>query len=123
MRLINALGVALLVSAIGAAPAFAAGNKMLEHADKMLEGAKTSLAQAITTSEEQVGGKALSAGLARMHDRDFYDVRVLKGGEVTDVRIGIDDGKVMSTHPMEHAHAGKHKPSTSDKSEQPESRG
>ena len=93
---------------------------MLEHADKVLEGAKTTLSQAVTTAESQGDGKALSARLARHHGKDFYDVHVLKGTELTDLRVGIEDGKVISTHPMHHGHTAKTKAAPQ---EQPASKG
>ncbi len=79
MKLSNALRVPLLVLAIAAAPVFAASERMLEHADKVLEGANTTLSQAISTAEAQVGGKALSARLARWHDKDFYGCPCAQG--------------------------------------------
>jgi hypothetical protein len=110
MKISNTLRIPLVVLAIAAAPVFAASEKMLEQADKVLEGAKTSLTQAISTAETEVGGKALSARLERWHKQDFYDVRVLKDDQLTDVHIGIDDGKILSTHPMGHGHMAKAKP-------------
>ena len=117
MNLRNALHIPLLVAVIAAAPAFAAGNEMVEHAEKVLDRAKTTLSQAISAAETEVGGKALSARLARRHHQDFYDVRVLKGGELTEVRVAIDDGKILSTHPLEHGHMAKTKPATPEKPE------
>lgn len=118
MRLHNALRVPLVVAAIAAAPSFAAGDGKLEHAEKVLEGAKTTLAQAISTAENQVGGKALSARLVRRHHLDLYDVDVLKGSELTEVDIAIEDGRVLSTRPIEHGHMAKAKPAA-EKTEQP----
>jgi uncharacterized membrane protein YkoI len=122
MKLSNALRIPVLVAAIAAAPAFAAGNDMVQHAEKVLDSAKTTLTQAISAAENQVGGKALSARLARRHHQDFYDVRVLKGDELTEVRVAIDDGKILSTHPLEHGHMAKAKPAAPEKPEQPGNR-
>ena len=109
MKLGNALRIPLVALAIAAAPVFAASERMLEHADKVLEGAKTTLSQAVSAAETEVGGKALSARLEWRHKKDFYDVRVLKGDQLTDVHVGIDDGKILSTHPLEHGHMAKAK--------------
>jgi len=119
MNALNALRIPLFVAAVAAAPAFAAGDQAVEHAEKVLDGAKTTLSQAISTAEGEVGGKALSAHLARYHHQDFYDVHVIKAGEVTDVRVAIDDGKIVSSHPMEHGHPSKAKAATPEKPEQP----
>jgi hypothetical protein len=127
MKLSN---IPLVVLAIAAAPVFAASEKMLEHADQVLEGAKTTLSQAISTAEAEVGGKALSARLERRHNKDFYDVHVLKGEQLTDVHVGIDDGKILSSYPMENGHMAKAKPKAAvpektmpEKAEQPGSKG
>jgi hypothetical protein len=119
MKLMNALRIPLFAAALAAAPAFAAGDQAIEHAEKVLDGAKTTLSQAISTAEGEVGGRALSAHLARYHHQDFYDVHVIKAGEITDVRIAIDDGKIVSSHPMEHGHLTKAKPAAPQKPEQP----
>ena len=104
MKLSNGIRAAALVLAVAAAPAFAAGDKALERADKVMGEAKVTLSQAISTAETQVGGKAIMARLAWRHDQNFYDVHVLKGNELMDVRVGIDDGKVISTGPLERHH-------------------
>ena len=109
MSLGDALRIAVCVVAIAAAPAFAASEKMLEHADKVLESAKTTLSQAISAAEVQVNGKALSARLERWHGHDFYDVRVVSGEKLIDVHVAIDDGKILSTRPIEHGHMAKAK--------------
>jgi len=119
MNAMNVLRIPLFVAVLAAAPAFAAGTQGIEHAEKVLDGAKTTLSQAIATAEGEVGGKALSAHLARYHHQDFYDVHVIKAGEITDVRVGIDDGKVVSSHPIEQGHLSKAKPATLEKPEQP----
>jgi len=122
MKFSNALRVPLLAVAIAAAPAFAMSAKALEHADKVLEGAKTTLSQAISTAETEVGGKALSARLARSHDQQFYEVHVVKGDRLTDVHVGIDDGKVLSSRPLGHRHMEKAKSSSPESTGQPASK-
>jgi hypothetical protein len=117
MKLSNALRIPLVVLAIAAAPVFAASEKMLEHADKVLTDAKTTLSQAISAAETDTGGKALSARLARSHNNDYYDVRVLKGDQLTDVHVSIDEGKILGTYPMDHGHmAAKPKSAMPEKS-------
>jgi len=116
MKLTGILRVAMLSAAVGAMPAFAAHDKTLEHEQQVLEGAKTSLSQAISAAETDVGGKAMSARLGRYHPQDVYDVHVLKGSELVDVRVSVDDGKVLSSRPMEHGHMAKAK-ATHEKTE------
>ena len=102
-----AIAVASLTFAV--APAFAAETN-LEHAQQVLDKASTSLSQAISTVEGQVGGKAISARLMRSQGEDFYDVRVLKDDKLTDVRVGIADGKILDQKAVENHHAGKQMP-------------
>ncbi|HTT37231.1 MAG TPA: PepSY domain-containing protein [Burkholderiales bacterium] len=119
MKLSSAFRMSVLAFAIAAAPAFAMSAKALEHADKVLEGAKTTLSQAISTAETEVGGKALSARLARSHKQDFYEVHVVKGDQLTDVHVAIDDGKVLSSRPLGHRHMEKGKGANAQSAEQP----
>jgi len=107
MKLTNKLSLAVLLAALGSGAALAAHDYSLERANKVLDSAKTTLSQAISTAESNVGGKALSARLGRRHNEDFYDVRVLRGNELTDVHVGIDDGKILSSRPVEHGHMTK----------------
>jgi uncharacterized membrane protein YkoI len=118
MGLHSTLRVEVVVAAIASAPTFAAGDGALEHAEKVLEGAKTTLSQAISTAEKKVGGKALSARLIQPHHQDFYDVNVLKGSKLREVDIAIDDGKVPRTCPIEPGHMAKAKPAA-ERTEQP----
>ena len=117
------LRIPLFALALAAAPAFAASSWSPEHASKVMEGAKTTLSEAVSTAEGQVGGKALSAWLAQRHGQDFYDVRVLKGDTLTEVRVSIDDGTVMSTMPIEQAHMAKAKSTAPAKAEPPGKKG
>jgi len=50
-------------------------------------------------------------------------VKLVKEGDLTDVRVAIDDGKVLSTHPMAHDHATKPKPAAPEKPEQADRKG
>jgi len=117
MKLHVPLGLALASAALATGSTFAA-NDMLEHAQKVLDGASTSISQAISTAEGKVGGKALSARLARRHSEDFYDVRVLKDDKLTDVHVSVADGKILEERPVQPHHAA-HMKSSPAKSEQP----
>lgn len=118
MKLSNALRISLVAMAVATASAFAASDRMLEHTEKVLDGAKTSLSEAVSTAEGEVGGKAYSARLTRCQKRDFYDVRVLKGDQLTDVRVGTDDGRIFSIRPMEHGYMAKAKAAAPEREEQ-----
>ena len=120
MNLRVPLALTLVSAALAAGSAFAA-NDMLKHAQKVLDGASTSISQAIATAEVKVGGKTLSARLAQRHGEDFYDVRVLKDDKLTDVRISVADGTILEERAVEPHHAA-HMKSSPAKSEQPASK-
>ncbi len=48
---------------------------------------------------------------------------MLKGEQLTDVHVGVDDGKILSTHPMGRGHMAKPKAAVPEKAEQPGSKG
>ena len=56
-----------------------------------------------------------SGAIARDFGRETRN-KVLKGSELVDVRVSVDDGKVLSTRPMEHGHMAKAK-ATHEKTE------
>ena len=114
------LALALVGSAFATGSGFAA-NDMLEHAQKALDGASTSLTQAISTAEGKVGGKTLSARLAHWHGEDFYDVHVLKDDKLTDVHVSLADGKILEERQVEPHHA-THMKSPPAKDEHPASK-
>lgn len=108
MKLPAPLAITLATAALAASPAFAA-DKMLEHAQKVLDSAAIPMSQAITTAETKVGGKALSARLAQRHGEDYYNVHVLRDDKITDVHVGVADGKVLEEKPLERHHAANSK--------------
>jgi len=117
MKLPAKFAITLIAATLAASPAFAA-DKTLEHAQKVLDSAATSMSQAITTAEAKVGGKALSARLAQRQGEDFYDVHVLKEDKITDVHVSVADGRITEERPLERHHAANGK-SMPTKGEQP----
>jgi len=55
-----------------------------------------SLTQAVTAAEQHVGGKASSAEYELDQGRGVFEVEVVKGSEVMDVRVDPTSGKVLS---------------------------
>jgi uncharacterized membrane protein YkoI len=87
-----AILAALSVAAVGGA--FAANspdNDALGIAD-----AKTSLTQAIAAAERQVGGKVSRADYERHQDQWTFDVEVVNGTKVMDVKVDPSTGKVLA---------------------------
>jgi uncharacterized membrane protein YkoI len=58
--------------------------------------AKTGLATAINTAEEQGGGKALEASLKNASSNPVYDVKLAKGDQTQTIRIDANTGKIAS---------------------------
>lgn len=58
--------------------------------------AKISMAQAVTAAEQHVGGKAAHAEYERHQGQWLFDVEVVKGKKVMDVKIDPISGKVIS---------------------------
>ena len=60
-----------------------------------LVNAKTSLAQAIATAEQQSGGKAIDAGLENEKGTMTFAVEVAKDNTVQKVLVDLQTGKVL----------------------------
>lgn len=58
--------------------------------------AKISLAQAVATAEQHVGGKASRAELENENGRVVYGVEVANNTKTTDVKVDATDGRVVS---------------------------
>ena len=56
------------------------------------------LSQAVQTAERQAGGKASRAEFERTDAGNTYDVEVVSGAKVFDVRIDADKGTVLSSN-------------------------
>lgn len=77
-----------------AATVFAAGaeNDALAAAN-----AKVSLTQAITAAEQHAAGKATKAEFEHGKQGPVYEVEVVSGSKVFDVRVDADKGSVISS--------------------------
>jgi uncharacterized membrane protein YkoI len=58
--------------------------------------AKVSLTQAVTTAEQHVGGKAARAEYEHHKGQWMFDVEVVKGKQVMDVKVDSINGKILS---------------------------
>jgi len=59
--------------------------------------AKISLAQAITVAEQRVSGKASRAEFDHSLHGDVYEVEVLAGPKVFDVKVDAENGTIISS--------------------------
>lgn len=65
---------------------------------RLLGEAKITLGQAIDAAEKHQGGKAVEAGLDKDNSQLSYEVDVVKGNQVYDVKVDAISGKVISSH-------------------------
>lgn len=70
--------------------------------------AKTSLIQAVTTAEQHAGGKATHAEYENSKQGWVYDVEVVNGAKVFDVRVDADKGTVISSAEDKAEHDDDH---------------
>lgn len=89
---IAALAAVLAAAAVGSAFAAGAGggNDALA-----VSSAGIGLGQAVATAERQVGGKASKAEYEHHKGQGVYDVEVVNGKSVTDVKVDAADGRVI----------------------------
>lgn len=87
--------LAITIAAAGTV-VFAAQSRM-ENDAMAITKAKTSLAQAVTTAEQHANGKATRAEYENSKQGWLYDVEVVSGAKVFDVRVDADKGTVISS--------------------------
>lgn len=101
-----AMAAAIAVGAGGAA--FAATHDREDAKDiAAVLNAKTSLAEAIATAEQQVGGKAIDAGLEREGGPMRFEVEVAKDKTVQRVLVDPQTGKVVKVMPADTGENGE----------------
>lgn len=82
-----------VLSATAIGTAYAA--KAMENDSLAIESAKVSLNQAVTAAEQQVGGKASRAEFEKHKGQWVFDVEVVNGKQVMDVKVDSTSGKVI----------------------------
>ncbi|WP_431289111.1 PepSY domain-containing protein [Roseateles chitinivorans] len=63
--------------------------------------AKVSLAQAVAVAEQHLNGKASRAEYERTKQGDAYEIEVVNGNKVFDVRVDAEKGVILSSAPDE----------------------
>ena len=61
-----------------------------------IETARINMTQAVTTAEQHVGGKAARAEYEKHKGQWVFDVEVVKGKTVMDVKVDPTSGKIIS---------------------------
>lgn len=89
----------LLAVAIAAAGtvAYAAANGSMENDAMSIAKAKISLTKAVTVAEQHANGKAARAEYENSKQGWVYDVEVVSGAKVFDVKVDADKGTVISS--------------------------
>ena len=90
--------ISLLAAAIAAAGTVAyAAQGGVENDAMAITKAKIPLAQAVTAAEQHANGKAARAEYENSKQGWVYDVEVVNGAKVFDVRVDADKGTVISS--------------------------
>ena len=87
----------LIIALLTGTTIYAAQDTNREHNDAVaIQQARISLPQAIAAAEKHTGGKASGAELEDENGKLVYGVEVVNGSKVTDVKVDIVTGKVLS---------------------------
>jgi uncharacterized membrane protein YkoI len=89
--IVTAAAAALSALAVGAGYAANGENDALA-----IAGAKIDLAKAVAAAEQHVGGKASKGEYERHKGQWVYDIEVVKGKTVMDVKVDATSGSVIS---------------------------
>ena len=89
--------LSLLVVALGAVGTVAYAAKIMENDAMSVVNAKIPLVQAVTAAEQHVNGKATRAEYEQSKQGWVYDVEVVSGTKVFDVKVDSDKGTVISS--------------------------
>ena len=90
--------LSLLAAVIAAAGTVAyAAQRDMENGAMAITRAKISMAQAVTTAEKHANGKASRAEYENSKQGWVYDVEVVSGAKVFDVKVDADKGTVISS--------------------------
>ena len=87
----------LLALALSTAGGIAYAARTVENDAQSIASAKISLVQAVTIAEQHVKGKAARAEYEHSRQGWVYDVEVVSGAKVFDVRIDAAKGVVISS--------------------------
>ncbi len=99
--------VALVVlSASATGSAFAAD--VMENDALAIQTAKVGLSQAVITAEQHVAGRASRAEFERHNGQWVFDVEVVSGTKVMDVKVDPESGKVLTATEDKVDHDDKH---------------
>ncbi len=105
-RKLSLLAIAIAIAAAGTV-AYAAQGSMENDVAAIIK-AKVSLVQAVTTAEQHANGKAVRAEYENSKQGWVYDVEVVSGAKVFDVKVDADKGTVLSSAEDKSDHDDDH---------------
>ena len=74
-----------------------AANSLEKDATQAIDNTNIGMAQAVTTAEQYVGGKAVHAEYEHHKDQSTFDVEVVKDKKIMKVKVDPTTGKVLSS--------------------------
>ena len=89
--------IAIITTALASVGAAAFAAKTMESDAAAAPPAKITLVQAIAAAEQQANGKATRAEYEQTKTGWAYDVEIISGTKVLDVRVDADKGTVISS--------------------------
>ena len=89
--------IAILATVLASAGAVAYAASTMENDAAAITQAKIPMTQAITVAEQHVGGKAARAEYEKTKTGWAYDVEVVNGAKVFDVKVDADKATVISS--------------------------
>lgn len=95
MNLFRKITLAIATVAAAGSAAYAVNNNT-ENDAMTIGKAKVSLVQAVTSAEQHVNGKAVRAEYENSKHGWVYDVEVVSGAKVFDVKVDANKGTVIS---------------------------
>lgn len=100
----TALSLVVAAMAATATAAYAAKDNSENDALAITQ-AKVSLAQAVTAAEQHAVGKASKAEFEHDHKGVYYEIEVVSGAKVYDVKVDANSGAVIAATEDENDHA------------------
>ncbi len=88
----------------GSIAAYAKNNEQATNEAAIMANAKTTMAQAIATAEQQVGGRAVGTGIEDQDGTVYFEVQVVKDGARQKVLVDPQSGKIVKTVTADNEH-------------------
>ena len=89
--------IAILATALTSVCAVAYAAKTMENDALYITKAKVSMVQAVTAAEQHTKGRAVHAEYEQTKEGWAYDVEVVSGSKVFDVKVDAEKGTVISS--------------------------